>query len=97
MGLSLNRGRPMPEEPRETLESVLDEIRTMFADMHLVRRKLNVLQQHYKRQLQDGTITWFRYDIEMNDIVRLHRTIDAQWVRLQQQRSRALEKLRHLA
>lgn len=87
----------MPEEPRETLESVLDEIRTMFADMHLVRRKLNVLQQHYKRQLQDGTITWFRYDIEMNDIVRLHRTIDAQWVRLQQQRSRALEKLRHLA
>jgi len=87
----------MTEEPREAIESILDEIRNMFADMHVVRRKLNELREHFKRQLQDGTITWFRYDVEMSDIMRLQRTLDAQWVRLQQQRSRALEKLRHLA
>ena len=87
----------MTEDPREAIESILDEIRGMFADMHLVRRKLNEMKQHFKRQLQDGTITWFRYDVEMNDIMRVQRTLDAQWVRLQQQRSRALEKLRHLA
>lgn len=55
------------------------------------------MKQHFKRQLQDGTIAWFRYDVEMTDIMRLQRTLDAQWVRLRQQRSRALEKLRHLA
>jgi hypothetical protein len=87
----------MTEDPREALETVLNEIRGMFADMHMVRRKLGELKQHFKRQLQDGTITWFRYDVEMTDIARLQRTLDAQWVRLQQQRSRALEKLRHLA
>ena len=87
----------MTEDPRGALESILDEIRNMFADMHLVRRKLNEMKQHFKRQLQDGTITWFRYDVEMADIMRLQRTLDAQWIRMQQQRSRALEKLRHLA
>ena len=87
----------MTDEPRASLESILDEIRDMFADMHMVRRKLTELKEHFKRQLQDGTITWFRYDVEMTDIQRLQRTLDAQWVRLQQQRSRALEKLRHLA
>jgi hypothetical protein len=87
----------MTEEPREILESVLNEIRTMFADIHMVRRKLNGLKSHFKRQLQEGTISWFRYDVEMHDIGRLQQTIDAQWIRLQQQRSRALEKLRRLA
>lgn len=87
----------MTDEPRASIESILDEIRGMFADMHTVRRKLGELKEHFKRQLQDGTITWFRYDVEMTDIQRLQRTLDAQWVRLQQQRSRALEKLRHLA
>ncbi len=87
----------MTDDPRGAIESILDEIRGMFADMHMVRRKLNEMKQHFKRQLQEGTITWFRYDVEMTDIMRLQRTLDAQWVRLQQQRSRALEKLRHLA
>jgi hypothetical protein len=87
----------MTDEPRQTLESLLEEIRDMFADMHMVRRKLNELKTHFKRQLQDGTITWFRYDVEMTDIQRLQRTLDAQWVRLQQQRSRALDGLRRLA
>lgn len=87
----------MTEDSREEAESILDEIRDMFADMHMVRRKLNELREHFKRQLKDGTITRFRYDVEMNDIGRLQQTIDAQWVRLQQQRSRALEKLRRLA
>ncbi len=87
----------MTEDPRGALQTILDEIRDMFADMHLVRRKLNEMKQHFKRQLQEGTITWFRYDVEMADIQRLQRTLDAQWIRLQQQRSRALEKLRHLA
>jgi hypothetical protein len=87
----------MTDESRESLESALNEIRDMFADMHLVRRKLGELKQHFNRQLKDGTITWFRYDVEMHDIGRLQRTIDAQWVRLQQQRSRALDGLRRLA
>ncbi|MEO7364616.1 MAG: hypothetical protein ABIV43_03905 [Candidatus Saccharimonadales bacterium] len=87
----------MTEEPREIVESALAEIRDIFADIHMVRRKLNELRDHFKRQLQDGTITWFRYDVEIHDLSRMQRTLDAQWLRLQQQRSRALEKLRHLA
>lgn len=87
----------MTEDPRESLELALTEIRDMFADMHLVRRKLGELKQHYRRQIKDGSISRFRYDVEMADLARLQRTIDAQWVRLQQQRSRTLEKLRRLA
>ena len=87
----------MTDDSRAEVETLLDDIREMFADMHMVRRKMMGLREHFKRQLKDGSITWFRYDVEMNDIARLQRTIDAQWVRLQQHRSRVLEKLRSLA
>ena len=87
----------MTEEPREALEVILQEIRDMFADMHAARRKLVALKDHFMRQRRAGTISHFRYDIEITDLRRLEQTMEAQWVRLQQQRSRALEKLRRLA
>ena len=87
----------MTEDSREVLETVLDDIRDLCADMHAARRKLGEIRQHYVRQLLQGTITRFRYDVEMTDIQRLQRTMNAQWIRLQHQRSRTLEKLRHLA
>ena len=87
----------MTEEPREALEAILHEIRDMFADMHAARRKIRALKEHFQRQRRTGIISRFRYDVEINDLQRLEQTMEAQWARLQQQRSRALEKLRRLA
>lgn len=87
----------MTDDSRESMQEILTEIRTMLANKDILRKKLEGLRSLFKRQLRDGSITRFRYDVELHDSSRLQRTVDAQWVRLQQQRSRVLEKLCPLA
>lgn len=94
--VTLSKGYIMTDNPRDGLETVLNEIRGMFADLYTLRRKVGELQQHFARQLREGTISQFRYSVEVADINRMERTMQAQWIRLQQQRSHTLEKLRRL-